>query len=147
MSPDADKYYPLVLSARFKFNHLSYGGFLIWHLVFICFEKNILSAMHVDWGPPHLSLVACYTYHLLIPLPCKTWFFKDCNRNCKNHVLGIIRTLGTSNQVIYYNLLNICFFSLLDLDTLTIMSPKIDAPYLWIRPLGLVPLNLAYGLL
>ena len=27
------------------------------------------------------------------------------------------------------------------------MSPKIDAPYLWIRPLGLVPLNLAYRLL
>ena len=27
------------------------------------------------------------------------------------------------------------------------MSPKIDAPYLWIRPLDLVPLNLAYGLL
>ena len=27
------------------------------------------------------------------------------------------------------------------------MSAKIDAPYLWIRPLYLVPLNLAYGLL
>ena len=27
------------------------------------------------------------------------------------------------------------------------MSPKIDAPYLWIRPLDLVPLHLAYGLL
>ena len=27
------------------------------------------------------------------------------------------------------------------------MSPKIDAPYLWIRPLGLVPLNLTYRLL
>ena len=33
------------------------------------------------------------------------------------------------------------------LNTLIIMSPKIDAPYLWIRPLDLVPLNLAYGLL
>ena len=27
------------------------------------------------------------------------------------------------------------------------LSPKIDAPDLWIRPLDLVPLNLAYGLL
>ena len=53
----------------------------------------------------------------------------------------------TSNQAIYYSLQNICFSSLIDLDTLTIMSPKIDAPYLWIRPLCLVPLNLAYGLL
>ena len=33
------------------------------------------------------------------------------------------------------------------LDTLTIMSPKIDDPYLWIRPLCLVPSNLAYGVL
>ena len=36
---------------------------------------------------------------------------------------------------------------LIDLDTLMIMSPKIDATYLCIRPLGLVLLNLAYGLL
>ena len=32
---------------------------------------------------------------------------------------------------------------LIDLGTLIIMSPKIDAPYLWMRPLDLVPLNLA----
>ena len=38
------------------------------------------------------------------------------------------------------------YLLLSDLDTLMIMSPKIDAPYLWIRPLDLVPLNLAYGL-
>ena len=69
------------------------------------------------------------------------------NRNCKNPVLDLIRTLGTSNQAVYCNLQNICFSLLIDLDTLIIMSPKIDAPYLWIRPLGLVPLNLAYGLL
>ena len=42
---------------------------------------------------------------------------------------------------------NIYFSSLIDLDTLIIMSSKIEAPYLWIRPLDLVPLNLAYGLL
>ena len=71
----------------------------------------------------------------------------DCNRNCKNSVLDVIRTLGTSNQDIYYNLLNIYFSSLIDLNTLIIMSPKIDAPYIWIGPLDLVPLNLAYGLL
>ena len=33
------------------------------------------------------------------------------------------------------------------LDTLIIMSPKIHAPYLWVRPLDLVSLILAYGLL
>ena len=36
--------------------------------------KNILSAMYVDWGPPHLSLVVCYIFHLLTPLLHKTWF-------------------------------------------------------------------------
>ena len=125
---------------------------ILWGILYLtsCFHlfcKNILSVMYVDWGPPHLSLVVCYIFHLLIPLPCKTWFYKDCNKNCKNHVLDVIRTLGTSNQAIYYNLQNICFSSLIDLDTLTIMAPKIYAPYLWIRPLCLVPLNLAYGLL
>ena len=78
--------------------------------------ENILSTMYVDWGPPHLSLVVCYIFHPLIPLLCKTWFSKDCNRNCKNPVLDVIRTLGTSNQAIYYNLLNIYFSLLIDLD-------------------------------
>ena len=67
---------------------------------------------------PHLSLVVCYIFHLLIPLLCKTWFYKDCNRNCKIPVLDVIRTLGTSNQALYYNLLNIYFSSLIDVDTL-----------------------------
>ena len=39
------------------------------------------------------------------------------------------------------------YLLLFDLDTLIIMSPKIDAPYLWIRLLDLVPINLACGLL
>ena len=40
------------------------------------------------------------------------------------------------------------YFSLLiDLDTLIIISSKIDAPYLWIRPLCLVPWNLTCRLL
>ena len=69
---------------------------------------------------PHLSLVVCYIFHLLIPLLCKTWFYKDCNTNCKNPVLDVIRTLGTANQAIYYNLLNIYVSSLIDLDTLII---------------------------
>ena len=110
-------------------------------------KKNIFSAMHADRGPPDFSLVVCYIFHLLITLLCKTWFYKDCNRNCKSPVLDVIRTLGTSNQSIYYNLLNIYFSSLIDSDTLIIMSPKINAPYLWIRPLDLDPLNLAYWLL
>ena len=64
---------------------------------------------------------------------------KSCSRCNKNtwHV----------DQAIYCNLQNICFSLLIDLYTFMIMSPKINAPYLCIRPLGLVPLNLAYGLL
>ena len=30
--------------------------------------------------------------------PMQTWFYKDCNRNCKNPVHDVIRTLGTSNR-------------------------------------------------
>ena len=67
-------------------------------ILFHLFWKNILSAMCADWGPPHLSLVVYYIFHLLIPLLCKTWFYKDCNRNYKNLVLDVIRTLGTLNQ-------------------------------------------------
>ena len=65
----------------------------------------------------------------------------------QNPVLDVIRILGTSNQAIYYNLLNIYLSSLIELDALIIMPPKINAPYLWIRPLDMVPLNLACGLL
>ena len=68
-------------------------------------------------------------------------------QKCKTLVLDVKRTLGTSNKTVYYNPQNICFSSLITLDTLTIVSQKIDAPDLWIRPLCLVPLNLAHGLL
>ena len=44
----------------------------------------MLSAVYADWCPPHLNLVVCYIFHLLIPLLCKTWFYKDWNTNCKN---------------------------------------------------------------
>ena len=122
-------------------------GLLYLTSCFHLFWKNISSAMYVDWVAPHLSLLVCYIFHLLTPLLWKTWFWKAWNRNCKTPVLDEIRTLGTSNRAIYYNLQNICFSLLIDLDTLIILSPKIDSPYLWIRQLGLVPLNLAYGLL
>ena len=65
----------------------------------------------------------------------------------KSPVLDAIRTLGTSNRAVYCNLRNTCFSLFIDLDTLIMITPKIDAPYLWIRPSGLVPLNLAYRLL
>ena len=50
----------------------------------------ILSAMYVDWGPPHLSLVVCYIFHL--PLLCKNLILeglqqklqKSCSRCNKN---------------------------------------------------------------
>ena len=29
--------------------------------------------MYADWGPPHLTLVVCYIFHLLMPILCKTW--------------------------------------------------------------------------
>ena len=99
-------------------------GLLYLISCFHLFWKNTLSAMYADWGPPHLSFVICYIFHLLIPLLGKTWFYKDCNRNCKNPVLDVIRTLGTSNQAIYYNIINIYFASLIDLDTLMIMTTK-----------------------
>ena len=43
---------------------------------------------------PHLSLVVCYIFHLLIPLLCKTSFYKDCKRNWKNFVLDVIGHLA-----------------------------------------------------
>ena len=97
------------------------------HYLTSCFHlfwKNILSAMYVDWGPPNLSLVVCYIFQLLIPLQCKIWFYKDCDKNCKNLVLDIIRTLVTSNQAMHYILQNICFSPLIDLDTLTRSTPR-----------------------
>ena len=42
-------------------------------ILFSFILENILSAMHVDWDPPHLCLVACYILHLRIPLPCRDW--------------------------------------------------------------------------
>ena len=100
---------------------------ILWGLLYLisCFHlfwKNMLSAMYADWGPPHLNLVMWYIFHLLMPLLCKTWFYKDCDRNCKIPVLDVIWILGTSNQAIYYNLQNIYFSSFIDLGTLIRMS-------------------------
>ena len=110
-------------------------------------EKYIVCDVCGLRSPSFESSSVIYIFHLLTPLLCKTWFQKACNRNCKNHVLDAIRTLGTSNRAIYCNLQNIWFSLLLDLDILIIISPKLDAPYIWIRPLGLVPFKLAYRLL
>ena len=49
-------------------------GLLYLTSCFHLFWKNILSAMYVAWGPPHLNLVVCCIFHLLTPLLCKTWF-------------------------------------------------------------------------
>ena len=86
-------------------------GLLYLISCFRLFWKNILSTMYLDWGPSHLSLVVCYILHLLIPLQCRTWYYKECNRSYKNLVFDVIRTLGMSNQTIYYNLQNVCFSS------------------------------------
>ena len=103
--------------------------------------------VYADWSPPHLGMVVCYVFHLLMPLLCRIWFYRDCNGGCKGPVLDVMRTLGTSGRAICCGLLGIYFSSLVDLDTLMMMSPGMDAPYLWIRPLDLVPLGLACGLL
>ena len=71
----------------------------------------------------------------------QNFILEGLQQKLQNPVLGAIRTLGTWNRAIYCNLQNTCFSLLIDLDTLIIISPKIDAPYLWIRPLGLGPLK------
>ena len=43
----------------------------------------------------------CRILHLLKPLPCKTCYYKECNKNYKNLVLDVIRTFDTSNQTIF----------------------------------------------
>ena len=48
--------------------------------------------MYADWGPPNLSLVVCYIFHLLIPLLCKNLILQglqqklqtSCSRCYKN---------------------------------------------------------------
>ena len=55
---------------------------------------------YADWGPPHLSLVVCYIFTNWYLFYANLDFTKDCNRNCKNRVLGVIIILGTSNQAI-----------------------------------------------
>ena len=59
-------------------------GLLYLISCFHLFWENILSVMYADWGSPHLSLVVCYIFPLLIHLLCKTWFYKGSNRNWKS---------------------------------------------------------------
>ena len=53
------------------------------------------------------------------------------------------RTLGMSNLIIFYNLLNIWLLLLIDLDILTTILPKTAVPYPWIWLLYLVSINSA----
>ena len=66
-------------------------GISLSEILFPFMLNKILPAMHVDWDPPHLSLVGCYILHLLIPLPCsidnaisETKREKSCFRCKKN---------------------------------------------------------------
>ena len=72
----------LILSIRaqcpIQVRQLLPRGLLYLTSCFHLFWKNILSAMYVDWGPPHFNLVVCYVFHLLTPLLCKTWFWTWC---------------------------------------------------------------------
>ena len=40
----------------------------------------------IDRDLPHLNLVVCYILYLLIPLPCRNWWCKKCNKNRKEHL-------------------------------------------------------------
>ena len=46
--------------------------------------EYILSAMYADWGPPHLSRLVCYIFHLLIPLLLQQKLQISCTRCNKN---------------------------------------------------------------
>ena len=121
-------------------------GFFIWPLVFICSGKIYCLRCICGLRSPSLESSSVLYISPTDTSPIQTLILQGLQQKLQKScspVLDVIRTLGTSNQAIYYNLQNISFSSLIDLDTLTIMSPEIDAPYLWIRPLGLVPLNLA----
>ena len=77
---------------QIQIQHLILWGLLYLISCFHLFWTNILSAMYADWGPPHLSLVMCYIFHLLIPLLCKSLILqglqqklqKSCSRCNKN---------------------------------------------------------------
>ena len=57
----------------------------------ILFSFVLEKYIFCDVCGPHLSLVTCCILHLLIPLPCKTWLYKGCNKNGKNLVLGVYK--------------------------------------------------------
>ena len=103
--------------------------------------ENILSAMYVDWGPPsfesssglYISPTDASSMQNLILEGLQHKLQKFCSRCNKNtrHIESIYILQPPEYLLLF----------LIDLDTLIIISPKIDAPYLWIRPLGLVPSN------
>ena len=61
----------------------------------------------------------------------------------ENPAFDARRTLGMSNLIIFYNLLNIWLLFLIDLDILTTILPKTCVPYPWIWLLFLVSINSA----
>ena len=61
----------------------------------------------------------------------------------KSLALDARRTLGMSNLIIFYSLLNILLLLLIDLDILSTILPKTDVPYPWIWLLYLVSINSA----
>ena len=56
-------------------------GFLYLKSYFHLCLKNKLSAMHVDWDPPHLSLVACYILHCMQEL-IKQGMGQELEKSC-----------------------------------------------------------------
>ena len=48
-----------------------------------------------------MSLVVCYIFHLLIPLPCKAWFYKNCNRRLVPLKFSLRATIDHHGQSIH----------------------------------------------
>ena len=65
-------------------------------ILFSLLLKNISSAMHVAW---YLSLVVWFILPLLIPLPCRKRWCKECKENRKNLAFDV-KTLEMSDLTI-----------------------------------------------
>ena len=85
-------------------------GILYMILFSFMLEKYIVCDVCRLRFPPFQSSSVLLITHIYTP-PCKTWYYKECNKKYKNFVLVGIRTRGTSKQTIFYNLQNICFSS------------------------------------
>ena len=81
--------------------------------------------MNVDSDPPHLSLVACYTFNLLIP-HMQELITQGMQQNYKHPAFDARRTLGMSNLIIFYSLQNIWLLLLIGLHISTTILQNID---------------------